>query len=169
MDLLFAQIQADLRSNDALRHRQDCCRRDRCCPRLRHLQEARLRLDPIHSPYRRSGTMSVLGSANDLHFPDPDVTAAAISILAAMPSYSLSKVITDCRAEISSCFDSPSDNLRFSINETLGSVLARDDLVTLGSRAPLSSMPQIRSWMLRRFSISTITPNKLIELIERRD
>ncbi|PWA67806.1 protein tplate [Artemisia annua] len=54
---------------------------------------------------------------NDLTFPDPDVTAA-VSILAAIPSYKLGKLISDCSKEISFCFESTSENLRFSITET---------------------------------------------------
>src|SRR5262249_4887364 len=88
------------------------------------------------------------GIRNDLHFPDPDVTAAAISILAAMPSYSLSKLITDSSTEISGCFDSPSDNLRFSITETLGCILARDDLVTLCENN-VNLLEKVSNWWSR--------------------
>ncbi|CAN0924649.1 Protein TPLATE [Linum grandiflorum] len=151
MDILFAQIQADLRSNDALRQsgallqslQQSAAGRDVSVIAKTAVDEIvaapasaickKLAFDLIRSTRLTADLWDNVraGIRNDLHFPDPDVTAAAISILAAMPSYCLSKVITDCSAEISSCFDSPSDNLRFSITETLGSVLARDDLVTL--------------------------------------
>nr|GEW62563.1 protein TPLATE [Tanacetum cinerariifolium] len=60
-----------------------------------------------------------------------DVTAAAISILAAIPSFNLGKLISDCSNHISACFNSTSENLRFLVTKTLGCVLARDDLVTL--------------------------------------
>ncbi|KAF5750279.1 protein TPLATE [Tripterygium wilfordii] len=69
------------------------------------------------------------GIKSDLHLPDLDVTTVAISILAAIPSHLLAKLFTECNSEISGCFDSSSDNLRFSITETLGCILARDDLV----------------------------------------
>ncbi|KAJ6754408.1 TSET COMPLEX MEMBER TSTA [Salix purpurea] len=88
------------------------------------------------------------GIRSDLHFPDPDVTAAAISILAALPSHALSKLITDSNAEISGCFDSQSDNLRFSITETLGSILARDDMVTLCENN-VNLLDKVSNWWVR--------------------
>ncbi|XP_061998860.1 protein TPLATE-like [Rosa rugosa] len=71
------------------------------------------------------------GILTDLDFPDPDVSATAVSILAAIPSYRLPKLISDTKKEINNYFDSPSDNLRFAITETMGCILARDNLVTL--------------------------------------
>ncbi|ONK58050.1 uncharacterized protein A4U43_C09F7570 [Asparagus officinalis] len=81
MDILIAQIQADLRSNDALRHR-------------------------------------------------------------------LAKLIADSNKEISKCFDSQSDNLRFSITETLGCILARDDLVLLCENS-VSLLDRVSNWWAR--------------------
>ncbi|KAL0450774.1 UNVERIFIED_CONTAM: protein TPLATE [Sesamum latifolium] len=88
------------------------------------------------------------GIRNDLDFPDPDVTAAAVSILAAIPSYRLGKLINDCNKEISACFDSASDNLRFSITETLGCILARDDLVTLCENN-INLLDRVSNWWSR--------------------
>ncbi|XP_050231822.1 protein TPLATE [Mercurialis annua] len=151
MDILFAQIQADLRSNDALRQsgallqalQQSAAGRDISVIAKTAVEEIvaapasavckKLSFDLIRSTRLTADLWDSVctGVRNDLHFPDPDVTSAAVSILAAMPSYSLSKIIMDSNAEISGCFDSPSDNLRFSISETLGCILARDDMVTL--------------------------------------
>ncbi|CAJ2669597.1 unnamed protein product [Trifolium pratense] len=151
MDILFAQIQADLRSNDALRQsgallqalQQSAAGRDIAVIAKSAVEEIvaapasavckKLAFDLIRSTRLTPDLWDTVctGIRNDFHFPDPDVTAAAVSILAAIPSYRLSKLISDCNKEISDCFDSPSDNLRFSITETLGCVLARDDLVTL--------------------------------------
>ncbi|KAJ9135446.1 hypothetical protein P3X46_032628 [Hevea brasiliensis] len=151
MDILFAQIQADLRSNDALRQsgallqalQQSAAGRDISVIAKTAVEEIvaapasavckKLSFDLIRSTRLTADLWDSVctGVRSDLHFPDPDVTAAAVSILAAMPSYSLSKLIMDSNAEISGCFDSPSDNLRFSITETLGCILARDDMVTL--------------------------------------
>ncbi|XAR53505.1 hypothetical protein NMG60_11022088 [Bertholletia excelsa] len=151
MDILFAQIQADLRSNDALRQsgallqalQQSAAGRDISIIAKTAVEEIvaspasaiskKLAFDLIRSTRLTADLWEVVctGIRNDLDFPDPDVTAAAVSILAAIPSYRLGKLIADCHKEISNCFDSPSDNLRFSITETLGCILARDDLVTL--------------------------------------
>ncbi|KAJ1427527.1 Armadillo-type fold [Sesbania bispinosa] len=151
MDILFAQIQADLRSNDALRQsgallqalQQSAAGRDIAVIAKSAVEEIvaapasavckKLAFDLIRSTRLTPDLWDTVcsGIRNDFHFPDPDVTAAAVSILAAIPSYRLAKLIAECNKEISDCFDSPSDNLRFSITETLGCVLARDDLVTL--------------------------------------
>ncbi|XP_044466284.1 protein TPLATE [Mangifera indica] len=151
MDILFAQIQADLRSNDALRQsgallqalQQSAAGRDISVIAKTAVEEIvaapasavckKLAFDLIRSTRLTADLWDSVcsGIRSDFHFPDPDVTAAAISILAAIPSYALSKLISDSNAEISGCFDSLSDNLRHSITETLGCILARDDLVTL--------------------------------------
>ncbi|KAL6507270.1 hypothetical protein OROGR_023465 [Orobanche gracilis] len=151
MDILFAQIQADLRSNDALRQsgallqalQQSAAGRDISVIAKSAVEEIvaspasaiskKLAFDLIRSTRLTADLWETVcsGIRIDLDFPDPDVTAAAISILAAIPSYRLGKLIIDCNKEISACFDSVSDNLRFSITETLGCILARDDLVTL--------------------------------------
>uniref|UniRef100_A0A5B6ZLC7 Protein TPLATE n=1 Tax=Davidia involucrata TaxID=16924 RepID=A0A5B6ZLC7_DAVIN len=151
MDILFAQIQADLRSNDALRQsgallqalQQSAAGRDISVIAKSAVEEIvaspasaiskKLAFDLIRSTRLTADLWETVctGIRTDLDFPDPDVTAAAVSILAAIPSYRLGKLIADCNKEISNCFDSPSDNLRFSITETLGCILARDDLVTL--------------------------------------
>ncbi|KAK7395910.1 hypothetical protein VNO78_16514 [Psophocarpus tetragonolobus] len=151
MDILFAQIQADLRSNDALRQssallqalQQSAAGRDIAVIAKTAVEEIvaapasavckKLAFDLIRSTRLTPDLWETVcaGIRTDLHFPDPDVAAAAVSILAAIPSYRLAKLIADCDKEISECFDSPSDNLRFSVTETLGCVLARDDLVTL--------------------------------------
>lgn len=151
MDILFAQIQADLRSNDSLRQssallqalQQSAAGRDISVIAKSAVEEIvaspasaiskKLAFDLIRCTRLTADLWETVcvGIRNDFDFPDPDVTAAAISILAAIPSYRLSKLIHDCNKEISACFDSISDNLRFSITETLGCILARDDLVTL--------------------------------------
>lgn len=151
MDILFAQIQADLRSNDSLRQssallqalQQSAAGRDISVIAKSAVEEIvaspasaiskKLAFDLIRSTRLTADLWETVcvGIRNDFDFPDPDVTAAGISILAAIPSYRLSKLIHDCNKEISACFDSASDNLRFSITETLGCILARDDLVTL--------------------------------------
>ncbi|XP_047314077.1 protein TPLATE [Impatiens glandulifera] len=151
MDILFAQIQADLRSNDSLRQsgallqalQQSAAGRDISVIAKSAVEEIvaspasavskKLAFDLIRSTRLTVDSWETVctGIRNDLDFPDPDVTAAAVSILAAIPSYRLGKLISDCNKEISNCFDSHSDNLRFSITETLGCILARDDLVTL--------------------------------------
>ncbi|KAJ0469672.1 putative protein TPLATE [Helianthus annuus] len=139
MDILFAQIQADLRSNDALRQSGAL---------LQALQQSAAGRDI--SVIAKSAVEEIVctGIHNDLEFPDPDVTAAAVSILAAIPSYRLGKLITDSNKEISSCFDSNSDNLRFSVTETLGCVLARDDLVTLCENN-INLLDKVSNWWNR--------------------
>ncbi|XP_073132518.1 protein TPLATE [Henckelia pumila] len=168
MDILFAQIQADLRSNDALRQsgallqalQQSAAGRDISVIAKSAVEEIvaspasavskKLAFDLIRSTRLTPDLWEIVctGIRNDLDFPDPDVTAAAVSILAAIPSYRLGKLITDCNKEISACFDSPSDNLRFSITETLGCILARDDLVTLCENN-VSLLDRVSNWWNR--------------------
>ncbi|KAL3644038.1 hypothetical protein CASFOL_011970 [Castilleja foliolosa] len=168
MDILFAQIQADLRSNDALRQsgallqalQQSAAGRDISVIAKSAVEEIvaspasaiskKLAFDLIRSTRLTADLWETVctGIRNDLDFPDPDVTAAAISILAAIPSYRLGKLINDCNKEISACFDSPSDNLRFSITETLGCILARDDLVTLCENN-INLLDRVSNWWNR--------------------
>ncbi|KAK7260634.1 hypothetical protein RIF29_26853 [Crotalaria pallida] len=168
MDILFAQIQADLRSNDALRQsgallqalQQSAAGRDIAVIAKSAVEEIvaspasavckKLAFDLIRSTRLTPDLWDTVcsGIRNDFRFPDPDVTAAAVSILAAIPSYRLSRLIADCNKEISDCFDSPSDNLRFSITETLGCVLARDDLVTLCENN-VTLLDRVSAWWAR--------------------
>ncbi|KAG9158963.1 hypothetical protein Leryth_013336 [Lithospermum erythrorhizon] len=168
MDILFAQIQADLRSNDALRQsgallqalQQSAAGRDISVIAKSAVEEIvaspasavskKLAFDVIRSTRLTSDLWEIvcIGISKDLIFPDPDVTAAAVSILAAIPSYRLGKLITDCSKEISACFDSHSDNLRFAITETLGCVLARDDLVTLCENN-MNLLDKVSNWWTR--------------------
>jgi hypothetical protein len=71
------------------------------------------------------------GIRNDFDFPDSDVTAAAVSFLSAIPSWRLGKFIIDNSKEISNCIVNENPNLRYAIVETLGCLLARDDVVNL--------------------------------------
>ncbi|KAL1564283.1 protein TPLATE [Salvia divinorum] len=168
MDILFAQIQADLRSNDALRQsgallqalQQSAAGRDISVLAKSAVEEIvaspasavskKLAFDLIRSTRLTPDLWETVcsGVRKDLDFPDPDVTAAAVSILAAVPSYRLGKLINDCHKEISACFDSPSDNLRFSITETLGCILARDDLVTLCENN-INLLDRVSNWWNR--------------------
>ncbi|KAI6700827.1 hypothetical protein NL676_015151 [Syzygium grande] len=168
MDILFAQIQADLRSNDALRQsgallqalQQSAAGRDISVIAKSAVEEIvaspasavckKLAFDLIRSTRLTADLWETVctGIRTDLDFPDPDVTAAALSILAAIPSHHLSRLITNSHKEINSCFDSPSDNLRFSITETLGCILARDDLVTLCENN-VSLLDRVSNWWAR--------------------
>lgn len=71
------------------------------------------------------------GIRNDFDFTDSDVTAAAVSFLSAIPSWRLGKFIIDSSKEISNCIVHDNPNLRYAIVETLGCLLARDDVVNL--------------------------------------
>ncbi|KAG8637725.1 protein TPLATE isoform X2 [Manihot esculenta] len=168
MDILFAQIQADLRSNDALRQsgallhalQHSAAGHDISVIAKTAVEEIvsapasaickKLSFDLIRSTRLTADLWdSVCTSVSaDLQFHDPDVAAAAVSILAALPSYSLSKLIMDSNAKISACFDSPSDNLRFSITETLGCILARDDMVTLCENS-MNLLDKVSKWWAR--------------------
>lgn len=168
MDILFSQIQADLRSNDSLRQssalllalQQSAAGRDISVIAKSAVEEIvaspasaiskKLAFDLIRSTRLTADLWETVcpGIRNDFDFPDPDVTAAAISILAAIPSYRLSKLIHDCNKEISGFFDSGSDNLRFSITETLGCILARDDLVTLCENN-MNLLDRVSNWWNR--------------------
>ncbi|XP_058102238.1 protein TPLATE [Magnolia sinica] len=168
MDILFAQIQADLRSNDALRQssallqalQQSAAGKDISSLARSACEEIvaspasavckKLAFDLIRSTRLTPDLWDTVctGVRSDLDFPDPDVTAAAISILASIPSHRLARLISDANKEISSCFDSPSDNLRYSITETLGSILARDDLVLLCENN-VNLLDRVSSWWKR--------------------
>jgi hypothetical protein len=88
---------------------QLCCGGD--CGRfgIRRVQEARLLPHPLHAPHRRS--LGCIGVRNDLDFLDLDVTVAVVSILVALPSHRLRKLIVDSSKEIEAYFGSQSDNL----------------------------------------------------------
>uniref|UniRef100_A0A7N0ZSN5 Protein TPLATE n=1 Tax=Kalanchoe fedtschenkoi TaxID=63787 RepID=A0A7N0ZSN5_KALFE len=168
MDIIFAQIQADLRSSDALRQsgallqalQHSAAGRDISVIAKSAVEEIvaapasavckKLAFDLIRSTRLTSDLWDTVcaGIRNDFDFPDPDVTAAAVSILAAIPSYRLGKLIADCNKQISNCFDSSSDNLRFSITETLGCILARDDLVTLCENN-MNLLDKVSNWWIR--------------------
>ncbi|PIA51310.1 hypothetical protein AQUCO_01100265v1 [Aquilegia coerulea] len=168
MDILFAQIQADLRSNDALRQsgallqalQQSAAGRDISVIAKSACEEIvaspasavckKLAFDLIRSTRLTTDLWETVctGVRLDLDFPDPDVTAAAVSILAAIPSYRLGKLIIDSNKEISNCFDSQSDNLRYSITETLGCILARDDLVILCENN-VNLLEKVSNWWKR--------------------
>ncbi|XP_050375685.1 protein TPLATE [Argentina anserina] len=168
MDILFAQIQADLRSNDALRQlsallqalQQSAAGRDTSVLAKSAVEEIvaspasavckKLAFDLIRSTRLTADLWDTVctGVLTDLDFPDPDVAAAAVSILAAIPSYRLSRLITDTKNEITKCFDSPSDHLRRSITETLGCILARDDLVTLCENN-VNLLDKVSGWWAR--------------------
>lgn len=168
MDILIAQIQADLRSNDALRQsgallqalQQSAAGQDISAVAKSTVDEIiaspssavckKLAFDLIRSTRLTHDLWEIVcsGVRTDLDFPDPDVAAAAVSILSAVPSHRLSKLISDCHKEISSCFDSPSDNLRFAVTETLGCILARDDLVLLCENS-VGLLDRVSNWWTR--------------------
>lgn len=168
MDILFAQIQADLRSNDALRQtgallqalQQSAAGRDISVLAKSAVEEIvaspasavskKLAFDLIRSTRLTADLWDTVcvGVRNDLEFPDPEVTAAAVSILAALPSHRLGKLIAESSKEIENCFGSLNDNLRFSITETLGCILARDDLVTLCENS-VNLLDRVSNWWTR--------------------
>ncbi|CAF1841020.1 unnamed protein product [Brassica oleracea var. botrytis] len=104
----FAQIQADLRSNDALSQssallqalQQSAAGRDFSVIGKSAVEEnvaspasavcKKLAFDLIRSTRLTPDLWDTVcsGVKTDLHFSDPDVTAAAVSILAALPSFS---------------------------------------------------------------------------------
>ncbi|KAH7681023.1 Armadillo-like helical-containing protein [Dioscorea alata] len=156
MDILIAQIQADLRSSDALRQsgallqalQQSAAGRDVSAVAKPACEEIlaspasavckKLALDLIRSTRLPPDLWDTVCSAvrTDLDFPDPDVAAAAVSALSAIPSHRLPRLVSDAHKEISACLASPSDSLRHSATEALGCVLARDDLVLLCESNP---------------------------------
>ncbi|XP_010681789.2 protein TPLATE [Beta vulgaris subsp. vulgaris] len=169
MDILFAQIQADLRSNDALRQsgallqalQQSAAGRDTSVIAKTAVEEIvsspasavckKLAFDLIRSTPRLTPDLwdsVVSGIKTDLDFPDPDVSAAAVSFLSAIPSHLLSSLISLSHQHITSCFDSSSSNLRFSITETLGCILARDDLVVLCENN-VNLLDRVSNWWRR--------------------
>ena len=165
MDILIAQIQADLRSNDALRQsgallqalQQSAAGRDVSAVAKSTCEEIiaspasavskKLAFDLIRSIHLTPDLWDIVctGIRTDLSFPDPDVAAAAISILSAVPTDRLARLISDCSKEISACFESHSDNLRFCVTETLGCILSRDDLVLL-CETSVSLLDRVSNW-----------------------
>ncbi|URE49505.1 hypothetical protein MUK42_14296 [Musa troglodytarum] len=168
MDILIAQIQADLRSSDALRQsgallqalQQSAAGRDVSAVARSTCEEIlaspasavskKLAFDLIRSTRLTPDLWDTVCSAvrADLDFPDPDVAAAAVSILSAIPSHRLPRLVADAHREIAACFDSPSETLRLAATETLGCVLARDDLVLLCDSAP-GLLDRASAWWAR--------------------
>ncbi|KAI5073208.1 hypothetical protein GOP47_0011221 [Adiantum capillus-veneris] len=165
MDGLLAQIRAELASNDAIRQAQallqalqlaaagkdmsSVCRAacDEIIASPANAVCKKLAFDLIRATRLTWQQWETVcrGIKNDFDFPDPDVTAAGVSFLAAIPSWRLGKLITDCSKEISNCITSENNHLRYAITETLGSILARDDVVNLcEASAPLSD--RVATW-----------------------
>lgn len=181
MDILFAQIQADLRSNDALRQsgallqalQQSAAGRDTSVIAKTAVEEIvsspasavckKLAFDLIRSTPRLTPDLwdSVIsGIKSDLDFPDPDVSSAAVSFLSAVPSHLLSSLISLSHQHITACFDSSSSNLRFSITETLGCILARDDLVVLCENN-VNLLDRVSNWW-RRIGLNMLDPSDVV-------
>ncbi|KAL6547845.1 hypothetical protein OROHE_009550 [Orobanche hederae] len=101
MHILFAQIQADLRSNDALR--QSAAGRDSWFLAKSAAQGIVASLDLSRFTRLTPDLWDIVSAGvwKKHDFPDSDVTAAAISIPVAVPSYRLGKLINDCHKEIS--------------------------------------------------------------------
>lgn len=151
MDHVFASIKTELASNDGLRQSQALLLvlqhaaagkdisaiADAACDEIIASPASalckKLAFDLIRCTRLTGDQWEVVcrGIRNDFDFPDSDVTAAAVSFLAAIPSWRLGKFITDNTKEISNCFMHENPNLRYAIVETLGSLLARDDVLNL--------------------------------------
>ncbi|KAG0586281.1 hypothetical protein KC19_2G078600 [Ceratodon purpureus] len=151
MDQVFASIKAELASNDGVRQSQalllvlqhaaagkdiSSIASAACDEIIASPASAlckKLAFDLIRCTRLTGEQWEVVcrGIQNDFEFPDSDVTAAAVSILSAIPSWRLGKFITDCSKEISNCIVHDNPNLRYAIVETLGCLLARDDVVNL--------------------------------------
>ncbi|KAJ7300288.1 hypothetical protein O6H91_20G047800 [Diphasiastrum complanatum] len=151
MDQIFAQIRLDLSSNDAIRQAQallaalqhaaggrdiSSVSRAACEEIIGSPSSAvckKLAFDLIRSTRLTADQWETVcrGIKNDFDFPDPDVTAAAVSFLAAVPNWRVGNLIMDLSKEITNCISSDNENLRSAIVETLGCLLARDDFVAL--------------------------------------
>lgn len=168
MDILIAQIQADLRSNDALRQsgallqalQQSAAGRDVSAVAKTVCEEIvaspasavckKLAFDLLRSTRLTPDLWDTVlsGVRSDLAFPDPDVAAAALSVLSAVPHHRLARLVNDAHREIAACFDSSADSLRLAAADALGCVLARDDLVLLCDSSP-SLLDRVTAWWRR--------------------
>lgn len=151
MDQIYLQIRSDLASNDGMRQAQalifalqhaaagrdiSSLSKAACDDIIASPASAlckKLAFDLIRNTRLNADQWETVCRAirNDLVFPDPDVTAAAVSCLASVPSWRLGKLLIDCSKEISSCIVSDNANLRYAVVESLGCVLPRDDAVAL--------------------------------------
>eukprot|EP00897_Mesotaenium_endlicherianum_P002769 jgi/Mesen1/251/ME1143777C07605 len=86
------------------------------------------------------------GIKNDLSSVDPDVKAASMAFVSAIPSWRVGEFLTDNWKEISNCIvQSDSVNLREAAVEGLGCLLARDDIVTLCAESA-SLLDRVSIW-----------------------
>lgn len=76
------------------------------------------------------------GMANDFASTDPDVTAAALQFLTALPTWRIEQFVTDFATELSQCLAHTHAPLRRTAVDSLGALLARDDIVTMCANAP---------------------------------
>ncbi|XP_072969493.1 protein TPLATE [Typha angustifolia] len=156
MDILIAQIQSDLRSSDALRQsgallqalQQSAAGRDvsavaktTCDEIIASPSSAvckKLAFDLLRSLNLTPDLCDVLisGLRSDLSFPDPEVSAAALSFLSSLPSHLLPRLLSDSHAALTAALTSPSPSLRLAAVDSLAAVLARDDLVLLCHASP---------------------------------
>lgn len=173
MDLLIQSIQGDLRSNDALRQstallsalQQSAAGRDvsavartvveeivtspasAVCKKLAFVLLRSLPLPPD------LWDQTLTGLRSDLTFPDPDVAAAALSLLPSVPSHLLPRLLSDSHAQLSAALGSPAASLRLAAADSLASVLARDDLVLLCHSSP-PLLTRVSTWWEK---IATLT------------
>ncbi|KAJ3671682.1 hypothetical protein LUZ60_007761 [Juncus effusus] len=165
MDVLINQIQNDLRSSDALRQtgglllslQQSAAGRDVSAVARPVVEEIvtspasavckKLAFDLLRSlplpPDLWDQTLT--GLRSDLSFPDPDVAAAALSLLPSVPSHLLPRLLSDSHAQLTAALSSPAASLRLAAADSLASVLARDDLVLLCHTSP-PLLTRVSAW-----------------------
>ena len=71
------------------------------------------------------------GMTNDFNVGNPDLTAVSLSFLNALPSWRVGDFVTECSKDISACMVHDHATLRQVTVETLGCLLARDDMALL--------------------------------------
>ncbi|XP_024368196.1 protein TPLATE isoform X2 [Physcomitrium patens] len=183
MDHVFASIRAELASNDGIRQAQAlllalqhaaggkdissiasaACEQIIASPASAVCKK--LAFDLIRCTRLTADQWEVVcrGIQNDFNFPDSDVTAAAVSFLSAIPSWWFGKFITDISKEISNCLVHDNPNLRYAIVETLGCLLARDDVVNLCVTTP-ALLERVGGWW-RQIGESMLHPSDAVARI----
>eukprot|EP00271_Cylindrocystis_brebissonii_P004677 TRINITY_DN1649_c0_g2_i1.p1 TRINITY_DN1649_c0_g2~~TRINITY_DN1649_c0_g2_i1.p1 ORF type:complete len:1215 (+),score=196.81 TRINITY_DN1649_c0_g2_i1:636-4280(+) len=96
------------------------------------------------------------GMANDLRSIDPDVTAASMLFVTALPSWRVVDFISDYRKAIDDCIVHEHPHLRRTAVESMGCLLARDDVIAACS-STTSLLEKANKWwdMIARSTLDT--------------
>ncbi|CAI7877910.1 unnamed protein product [Closterium sp. NIES-53] len=100
------------------------------------------------------------GMHNDFSCPDPDVTAAALRFVVALPGWRVGKFLDDHSKELSNCIVHDHVGLRQAAMDSLGTLLLRDDVINLCAQS-VSLLDRVSLWW-RQIGLSMLDPSDIV-------